>query len=94
MPEFIPKTVIYPAAGKHEILVAGEVDGELRNITVTDENLAAEYRALEAAHNQIVADAIKDRDAARANLDTQASNLAVAKFVNDNTPTPAEVEAE
>lgn len=77
---FEPKSAIYPAGGKNEILVAGEVEGELRNVTVTDEDLAHDFRVAAKVRDQSIAQANEQYATARASLVKRASALAVIQF--------------
>lgn len=97
MRPFTPKSVIYPAAGRNEILVTGTVpdedgDGveELRNVTITNREIAAQYRTVDEVCMQAQKQAAEARIAARAELDEQVFALALEKYTKDNTPRPVE----
>lgn len=100
MSQFTPKSVIYPAGGKHEILVAGAIpdqDGddtpELRNVTITDKELAAKYRELTKTREAAIKAANETHDTERALLDKTAMAAAVAQYDEANKPKkPAEDE--
>lgn len=84
MPTFIPKAVHFPAAGKNEILVSGEVDGEVRNAPIiTDEGLADEYRA---------ADATRDASIKTQHEVIEAANVAIGKVVKKHAEVRAEID--
>lgn len=87
IPVFVPKAVHYPAAGKNQILVSGEVDGELRNAPlIEDAELAGFYREAEQTRAESIDAANKICAAKREALDKKAFELAVALFIEAHTP--------
>lgn len=90
IPTFVPKAVHYPVAGKNEILVSGEVDGEVRNAPlIEDAELAQKYRDAEATKAAAIKVATDDCTKTRTALDEIAQGKAVELFIEAHTPTPA-----
>lgn len=78
---FTPKAVIYPAAGKDEILVVGDVSGEIRNAPlIHDPELAARFRMAAAARGDAIKAANTTYDAERVLLEKEAMNIAVMRY--------------
>lgn len=78
---FEPKSVIYPSSSKaDEILVAGEVDGEARNITVRDETLGGKFKAALAKRDEGMKAVQADFEKTHKTLSEQAFAKASTQF--------------